>query len=59
MKHPEDFYLKYVLYDPAQQKSMKATKKLKEVQNSTTFKVGKAVMFIPIAIKKALKKLMK
>ena len=56
MKNPSDYYLKYVL---KVKNNSKAEKKLKEIKNSTTFKVGKIVMFIPISIKKALKKIFK
>lgn len=64
IKSPGDYYLKYCLYDggtPAaatyQKKAAKLEKRLKELETSTTFKVGKIVMFLPISIKKAIKKL--
>lgn len=51
---PEDFYYKYYLKSA---KTRKLEKRVKELENSTTFKVGKIVMFIPVSIKKAVKKL--
>ncbi|MDO5539800.1 MAG: glycosyltransferase [Eubacteriales bacterium] len=67
MKQPGDYYLKYCLYGADISKKMqscekkleKAEKRVKELENSTTFKVGRIIMFIPIAIKKALKKILK
>lgn len=64
IKSPGDYYLKYCLYDKEGQayvKAVKRTQKLekrvKELETSTTFKVGRFVMFLPISIKKAIKKL--
>lgn len=67
MKSPGDYYLKYCLYDGNIQKTLTsyekkiaaAEKRVKTVESSTTFKVGKVIMFIPIAIKKAIKKVVK
>lgn len=53
IKNPSDYYLKYVLYN-----SSRAEQRLIEIENSTTFKVGKIIMFIPASIKDALKKLL-
>lgn len=53
MKNPSDYYLKYVLYN-----SSRAEQRLIDIENSTTFKVGKIVMFIPVTIKDALIKLL-
>lgn len=62
MKQPSDYYLKYVLYGSESKlvrKNEKLEKELKNIKSSTTYKVGKAVMFIPIRIKKLIKKLLK
>ena len=57
IKNPDDFYMKYVLYGDEPYKSMKQYKKrTKELENSTTYKVGKAVMFLPSSMKKLIKK---
>lgn len=57
IKNPDDFYMKYVLYGDEPYKSMKRYKKrTKELESSTTYKVGKAVMFLPISMKKLIKK---
>lgn len=67
---PKEFYQKYVVEEekkkaaqakPAQKSAAKpsaAEKRLREIENSTTFKVGKIVMFLPIAVKKAIKRLL-
>ncbi len=57
ISHPEDYYLKYCLYDAPAKQLMKSQKRVKELEESTTYKVGKIVMFIPISIKKGLKKM--
>lgn len=63
IKHPSDFYLKYALFDTDVNKLMrkneKLEKKLEEIKSSTTYKAGRVVMFIPIAIKKLIKKMTK
>lgn len=59
IKNPTAYYQKYELSTAAGRKLANVQKRLKEVENSTTFKVGKIVMFIPVSIKKALKKLFK
>ena len=46
--NPGDFYYKYILVNDAE-----------VIRNSTTFKVGKIIMFIPIKIKLAIKKIFK
>lgn len=43
----------------SQKKYRKLEKKLKNLENSTTFKVGKAIMCLPIGAKKAVKRLIK
>lgn len=53
IKSPSDYYVKYVLNNGSD-----AEQRLLAIEKSTTFKVGKIVMFIPISIKKALKKLL-
>lgn len=67
MKRPEDYYYRFCLYGSDAEKKIseyekklqKAEKRIKELENSTTFKVGKIIMFLPIAMKKALKKIIK
>ena len=66
IKQPYDYYLKYVIGNGNSKEVQKLTaenkklkKKLKDIETSTTFKVGKIVMFIPIKIKKLIKKMMK
>lgn len=49
MADPEGYYLKYAL------NAGNDSQKLDEIRNSTTYKVGKLVMYIPQKIKKALK----
>ena len=50
IKHPEDYYLKYVLKVKSQKKS-KADKELNKIKNSTTYKVGYVLLYIPTHIK--------
>ena len=63
IKHPGDFYLKYYLHDVNIEnkrlaaKLKAAEKEVQIVRESTTFKVGRLVMFIPICIKKAILRL--
>lgn len=63
IKNPGDYYLKYHLYEPTienkrLQKKLKAVEKRVQIlETSTTFQVGKILMYIPITIKKAIKKL--
>ena len=56
IRDPEAYYVKNYL-QTSQNQSL--TKRVKELETSTTFRVGKAVMFIPISIKKCLKKVLK
>lgn len=71
IKSPGDYYLKHCIYGDsikrtlnsyekkikaAETKAKKAEQRRKTVENSTTFKVGKIIMFLPIAVKKAIKK---
>lgn len=48
IKSPGDFYYKYILVNDAE-----------VIRNSTTFKVGRIIMFIPIKIKLTIKKIFK
>ena len=63
LKDPTGYYLKYALYEGetgnAVRKAKSAKRKEEEIRNSTTFKVGKAVMFVPITVKDAIKKIKK
>lgn len=56
IKDPEAFYMKYYLYGTGSDAS---SRRVKELENSTTYRVGKTVMFIPISIKKLVKKILK
>lgn len=67
MKDPIEYYHKYWLFGKNINKVLhsykkqikRANKRVNELENSTTFKVGKLIMYIPISIKKAIKKLLK
>lgn len=63
ISQPKAFYKKYVIDAEKPKKTASkesaAEKRLKEIENSTTYMVGKIVMFLPIAVKKAVKKLLK
>lgn len=62
INQPSEYYLKYVLYGDMNKlvkKNEKLEKKLEEIKSSTTYKVGKVVMYIPTKVKKAIKKLVK
>ena len=58
-RNPEEYYEKIGKYKKPEDLSdvTKATlsKRLKDIETSTTYKVGKAVMYWPIKIKKAIK----
>lgn len=60
---PNGFYIKYYLQSKQerilQRKLKKAQKEVAKVKESTTFKVGKVIMYIPIKIKRGIKKLLK
>ena len=58
IKDPEGYYQKYALFEGTSEaaKVRKLEKELSEVRKSTTFKVGKALMFLPRSIKRGLKK---
>ncbi len=58
IKHPEDYYLKYVLKVKSQKKS-KADKELNKIKNSTTYKVGYVLLYIPTHIKYFFKKMLR
>lgn len=66
-KNPGDYYLKYWLYDGPtsnairkyEKKAKRAEKKLHDIESSTTFKVGKIIMFIPVSVKRVIKRLLK
>lgn len=63
ISQPKAFYKKYVVEAEKPKKAVSketaAEKRLKAIENSTTYKVGKIVMFLPIAVKKAVKQFMK
>ena len=60
MKNPEKFYQTYANSPGRSYTSVsdlkKAKKRENEIRNSTTYKVGKAVMFVPIAVKNIIRK---
>ena len=58
IKDPEGYYQKYALFEGTSEaaKVRKLEKELSEVRKSTTFKVGKALMFLPRSIKRGLNK---
>lgn len=56
IKDPASFYAKYYLQTD-QNRSL--ANRVKELETSTTFRVGKVIMFIPVSIKKLIKKLLK
>jgi glycosyltransferase involved in cell wall biosynthesis len=58
IKYPEDYYLKYVS-KIKQPKRSKADKELNKIKNSTTYKVGYVIMYIPTHIKYLIKKLLR
>ena len=53
IKDPDGYYMKYYLQS---KKERVLEKRIKELENSTTWHVGKIVMYIPIKIKKMIKK---
>lgn len=63
IKQPSEYYSKYVVSSKEMQKLVKENlrlkKKLKDIENSTTFKAGKIIMFIPVKLKKLIKNLLK
>ena len=63
IKQPSEYYSKYVVASKEMQKLVKENlrlkKKLKDIENSTTFKAGKIIMFIPVKLKKLIKSLLK
>lgn len=63
ISQPKAFYKKYVIDAEKKKKTASkvssSQKRLEEIENSTTYQVGKIVMFFPIAVKKALRKLLK
>lgn len=58
VKDPEGFYQKYALFEGNSEaaKVKKLEKELSDVRKSATFKVGKALMFVPRRIKRGLRK---
>lgn len=54
MRSPEEYYQKYAKYDTAKRELDPAAQRLKEIENSTTYRVGKTVMKVPIAAKNTL-----
>lgn len=53
IKNPEGYYLKYWLRDGD---AKYLEKRVNDLEKSTTYRVGKAVMYLPIKVKKAIKK---
>ncbi len=58
VKDPEGYYQKYALFEGNSEaaKVRKLEKELSDVRKSATFKVGRALMFVPRSIKRSLKK---
>lgn len=56
MRSPQEYLQKYGKEDLEKKELDPAARKLREIQNSTTYKVGKAVMKAPIRMKKVLDK---
>ena len=58
VKDPEGYYQKYALFEGNSEaaKVRKLEKELNDVRKSATFKVGRALMFVPRSIKRSLKK---
>ena len=58
IKDPEGYYQKYALFEgkSTADQVRKLERELNEVRKSTTFKIGKAVMFLPRSIKKRIVK---
>lgn len=54
MRDPKGYYQKYGKYDSAKRELDPALQRLKEIENSTTYRVGKSVMAVPIAAKNTL-----
>lgn len=63
IRQPSEYYSKYVVASKEMQKLVKENlrlkKKLKDIENSTTFKAGKIIMFIPVKLKKLIRSLLK
>ena len=58
ISNPSDYYMKYVLLTEDHSKELKkAQKRVKELENSTTYKVGKVIMYLPICLKKLILRL--
>ena len=58
IKDPEGYYQKYALFEGTSEaaKVKRLEKELNDVRKSATFRVGKALMYIPRSIKRGLKK---
>lgn len=58
IKDPSGYYQKYALFEggSASDTIKKLERELNEVKRSTTFKIGKAMLFVPRSIKRKLKK---
>lgn len=58
VKDPEGYYQKYALFEGMGETAQirKLERQLNDVKKSTTFKVGKALMFVPRTLKQNLKK---
>lgn len=63
IKDPVGYYTKFCLQSKneriLERKVEKLEKEVDEIRSSTTFRIGKAIMFLPIAVKKQVKKLIK
>lgn len=59
MSDPEEYYRKHGKYDTASRELDPAAQRLKEIENSTTYRVGKSVMAAPIAAKNVMDKIRK
>ena len=60
MADPDKFYALYIMmpmeYRMAEENYRNAERELQEIRNSTTFKIGKLIMYIPCRLKEYLKK---
>lgn len=58
IKDPNGYYQKYALFEggSAADQIKKLERELSDVKKSTTFKIGKAMMFVPRSIKRKIVK---
>lgn len=59
IKDPNGYYHKYYLQSANDRKVEKLEAKINNIENSTTYKAGKLIMYIPVRIKRFLKKALK